>query len=78
MASQADSKQGLVELIEAYAVAKASGNATLSMLATKALTQLLELVEMRSPQAPAVVVDDFVIPEPVAVSNGRRAKARVE
>jgi hypothetical protein len=77
--TQTNARQGLVELIEAYAVAKTTSNATLIMLATQALQKVLELVEVRNSIQPQVsAADDFAAPEPVAAGNGRPRSKRAE
>lgn len=68
-------KERFVELIEAYAAAKAASNPTLMSFAAQALSQAMEMVEFPEEPAPSAT-DDFVAPEPVATPNGRtRAKA---
>jgi hypothetical protein len=47
-----ESKQKLVELIEAYATAKATGNALLVQSAGATLVGYLETVEVLEPQQP--------------------------
>lgn len=67
----AQTKEKLVELIEAYAAAKGTGNAALTAMAAGALQQILLAVTFVEP----VADQDFGVPEPTA---SRRAKRGVE
>lgn len=79
MATTPTSRERLIELIEAYAAAKVSTNATLMQLAASALQQLLSLISFETEAAPpasAEVVGDFAMPmEPVAPATNRRKRA---
>lgn len=73
----AHSKEQLVELIEAYAVAKSTNNATLTSLAAGALQQMLVAVTFIDPP-PEPVPDDFAAPEDVAPPVRRTRKGAAE
>lgn len=70
-------KEQLVELIEAYAVAKGTTNAALTSLAAGALQQILVAVTfVDSP--PETVPDDFAAPEDVTTPVRRIRKGGIE
>lgn len=70
----AHTKERLIELIEAYAVAKATNNATLTSLAAGALQQILVAVAFVEPAPDPVPTDDFSILEDGAVAPVRRTR----
>lgn len=74
----AHTKERLVELIEAYAVAKTTNNATLSALAAGALQQILVAVTFLDPPPEPVASDDFVTPENGVATSTRRARKGVD
>lgn len=73
----AQTKDHLIELIEAYAVAKATNNATLTSLAAGALQQILVAVTFIDPP-PEPVPDDFAAPENVTAPVRRIRKGATE
>lgn len=74
----AQTKEQLVELIEAYAAAKVSSNAKLISLAAGALQQILLTVTFTNPPSDPVVADDFVVPSDNTQSTVRRSRKVAE
>lgn len=70
----AHTKERLVELIEAYAVAKSTTNAALTALAAGALQQILVAVTFLDPPPEPVPTDDFVTPESGPAAPVRRTR----
>lgn len=70
----AQTKEQLVELIEAYAAAKVSSNAILITLAAGALQQILSGVTFADYQASKSTADDFTVPDDMPSSATRRVR----
>lgn len=76
MATTPTSRERLIELIEAYAAAKVSTNATLMQLAASALQQILATISFDIESASAPATDDFTMPPgPVEPATTRRKRA---
>lgn len=74
----AHTKEQLIELIEAYAVAKVSTNATLTSLAAGALQQILVAVTFVNPPADPMATDDFAAPDDATAPVRRVRKGAAE
>lgn len=75
----ATTKEQIVEFIEAYAVAKTTGNSFLVNLSASALNQALDrFLPPETKPEPDSPEDDFTIAEPALPSNNRARTKRAE
>lgn len=74
----ASAKEQLVDLIEAYAVAKVSGNAALMAMAASALQQVIGNLLIVDSTLETAEADDFITPETPRAGAARRSRKDAE